>query len=89
MLLLWLCISFRIRTLRDRSSGGGCGRGIVDVVLQTSGWTDRDDPRAELDTDGHIVVRDEAAFTESDGQLEQSAVSANGLRWSDRQGWIH
>lgn len=45
--------------------------------------TDRHDAAAELDADGHIVVLDEAALAESDGQR---ALAAAAVAYADQLG---
>lgn len=69
-LVLLLALDIVRRPCLGRTGGDG---GVVDVVLQACWRTDWDYAGAELDADGDVVVGDEAAFTEPDGQLRLSA----------------
>lgn len=78
---MWFLRGIGFRGLCGRRRGGGCcwgfrggvcheergwrGVGVRDLEVVACGRPDRDDPRAELDADGYVVVGSEAAFAEA------------------------
>ena len=59
-----------------------CGGGLVDAERMGGWWAHGDDPRAEFNADGDVVMGREAAFAEADCQLVR--VSEVLVPWGGR-----
>lgn len=52
------------------------GNRVVDIMFQTRGRANRDYAGSKLDTNGDIVVGNEASFAKTDGQLQGISAGA-------------